>query len=104
MTLYKTGVFLLFFFLLGCVSENTVSKEELVIQSAADYAVASLLFEKDLSGNASYNIRKNAFVVIAFDKTVSPSAYNDVVNALRSSKAISGVRAEQEGVEICPLR
>jgi len=90
--------------LLGCAQENSLTREEMAIQSAADYEVASLLFEKDLSANASYNVRNNGFVVIVFDKTVPFSKYDAVVKALRSNKAIPGVRAEQEGVEVCPLR
>ncbi len=100
----KIFTILLVFLLAGCVSENSLTKEEIAIQSAADYEVASLLFDKNLSGNASYNVRSNGFVVIAFDQSVSETAYQDVVDALRSRKAIKGVHAEQEGVEVCPLR
>ena len=100
-------ILFLFSFLLllaGCVSEDVLTKAEMEKQSAADYQVASLLFEKDLSANASYNVRKDGFVVIVFDKSVPYRSYDDIVQSLRANKAISGVRAEQEGVEVCPLR
>ena len=102
----KLKILFLFSFLLlaGCVSEDVLTKAEMEKQSAADYQVASLLFEKDLSANASYNVRKDGFVVIAFDKSVPFTIYDDIVQSLRANKAISGVRAEQEGVEVCPLR
>jgi len=100
----KVLIPLFFLFLAGCAAEDSLTKEEMAIQSAADYEVASLLFDKDLSANASYNVRSDGFVVIAFDKSVSESAYQDVVDVLRSRKAIKGVRAEQEGIEVCPLR
>ena len=73
-------------------------------QSAADYQVASLLFERALSANASYKVSKNGFVKIVFDKSVPFTTYDNIVQTLRADKAISGVRAEQEGVEVCPLR
>lgn len=104
MNTLKILIPLLVLFLSGCATENSLTKEEMAIQSAADYEVASLLFDKDLSGNASYNVRNDGYVVIAFDKSVPESIFNDVVDALRSRKAIKGVRAEQEGVEVCPLR
>ena len=103
----KPGVIIVVAMLLsltGCTSENVLTKAEMEKQSAADYQVASLLFEKDLSANASYNVRKDGFVVIVLDKSVPFTSYDDIVQSLRANKAISGVRAEQEGVEVCPLR
>jgi hypothetical protein len=87
----------------GCAAENVLTTAEKEKQSAADYQVASLLFEKDLSANASYKVSKNGFVNIVFDKSVPFSSYDDIVQALRANKTINGVRAEQEGVEVCPL-
>ncbi len=88
----------------GCASEDVLTKAEIEKQSAADYQVASLLFENDLSSNASYKVSKNGFVNIVFDKSVVFSRYDAIVQALRANGSINGVRAEQEGVEVCPLR
>ena len=89
------------FILSGCVSDNVISQEELQVQDSADNVVSSVLFEKNLDGSASYNIRKDGFVVIQFDDTVTTQQYTDVVNALRSSSSIRGVRGEQGGAEVC---
>jgi len=88
----------------GCTPEDVLTKEEIATQSAADYQVANLLFDHDLSANASYKVKKDGSVLIVFDPSVSFERYNDIVQSLRANKAISGVRAEQEGVEVCPLR
>lgn len=90
--------------LVGCGSENVLSKEEMAIQNAADDAVATLLFEREMTIRASYNVRKDGFVVIKFDEFVQSQEYNEVVKSLRDNSQISGVRAEQMGKEVCPLR
>jgi hypothetical protein len=87
----------------GCASENVLTKEEIKAQSAADWEVASLLFNRGLTKSASYNVRKSGLVVIKFDKSVNFNTYNDIIQALRSNPAIDGVRGEQEGKEVCPL-
>ena len=81
-----------------------MTEEELKLQNAADYEVARILFDKDMSASASYKVHKNGTVVIIFEESVTYARYNDVVKTLRSSKVIKGVRAEQEGHEVCPLR
>ena len=63
----------------------------------------NILFDNDLDNAASYNIRKNGYVVIKFDSSVPEIKYTEVVNLLRSSKRLNGVFAEQSGVEVCPL-
>lgn len=87
-----------------CSSQNVLTEQEIKTQNAADSVVAELLFEKELETTASYHIRKSGFVVTRFDKSVSNKTYTDVVRTLRSNDKISGVLAEQEGVEVCPLR
>ena len=74
------------------------------LQGEADNVVSSLLFDKELDSNASYNIRKDGFVVIRFDESVSEQRYTEAVRLLRSSDNVKGVRAEQGGAEVCPLR
>ncbi len=103
----KPGEIVIIFMLMfmsACTSEHVLSKAELEKQRAADYQVASLLFDHDLSANASYKVSKTGFVNIVFDKSVPFATYDSIVRALRADKAINGVRAEQEGVEVCPLR
>ena len=99
----KLAVIFFIAILAGCSSQNILTEEEIKTQNDADSAVAELLFEKELEVTASYNVRKSGFVVIRFDKSVSDKVYTEVVRILRSNAKISGVRAEQEGVEICSL-
>ena len=101
---FKLAVIICIILLGGCSSQNVLTEQEIKTQNEADSAVAELLFEKELDVTASYNVRKSGFVVIRFDKSISKKTYTDVVNTLRSNKKIPGVQAEQEGVEICPLR
>ena len=91
-------------FLAGCAENNTVTKAEIETQNRADAVVSGLLFDKSLDNSASYNIRKNGFVVIKFDESVSERTYSEIVNSLRTSPEITGVKAEQSGREVCPLR
>lgn len=101
----STFRFLLFPALLaGCADNNAVTKAEIETQNRADAVVSGLLFDKSLDNSASYNIRKNGFVVIKFDESVSERTYSEIVNSLRSSPEITGVKAEQSGREVCPLR
>ena len=88
---------------LGCASENELTKEEMKVQSAADWEVATLLFDRGLTKTASYNVRKSGLVVIKFDKSIHFDTYNDIIQTLRSNSKIDGVRGEQEGKEVCPL-
>lgn len=70
-------------------------------QDAAATEVANVLFEKEMDNLASYNVRRDGHVVIKFDQSVSFAQYNDVVEVLRSKKAISGVYAKQGGKQVC---
>lgn len=90
--------------LVGCGSENVLTKEEMAVQNAADDVVATLLFDKEMTTRASYNVRKDGYVVIKFDKSVQSAEYNEIVKALRDNPKISGVMAEQMGKEVCPLK
>ena len=90
--------------LLGCASNNVVTQEQIETQNAADREVAAALFERDLTVRASYNVHNDGFVVIKFGHSVAPKAYTEVVQALRDNRLIKGVRAEQEGREVCSLR
>lgn len=101
-----TQCFLLTFIfaVIGCSSQNVLTEQEIKTQDDADNVIAELLFEKELTVTASYNVRKSGFVVIRFDKSVSDKIYTEVVRTLRNDNKIPGVYAEQEGVEVCPLR
>lgn len=101
---FKLAVIFCITTLIGCSSQNILTEEEIKMQNDADAVVSELLFEKDLTVTASYNIRKSGFVVIRFDKSVTSKIYTEVVNTLRKNAKIPGVEAEQEGVEVCPLR
>lgn len=89
-------------FISGCASDQVISQRELRLQDAAATEVASVLFEKEMDSLASYNVRRDGFVVIKFDQSVPFDRYNDVVATLRSNKAILGVYAEQGGKQVCP--
>lgn len=88
---------------IGCASQQSLTQEEMAIQNRADAVVSNLLFEEELDQTASYNVRKDGFVVIKFAKSVPSETYARVVEMLRSSSGIRGVRAEQGGREVCKL-
>jgi hypothetical protein len=88
----------------GCAGSNLITQEEIAKQNKADATVAGILFERELDTSASYNTRNDGFVVIKFDESVSRHTYTEVVNVLRSRPEITGVRAEQSGIEVCPLQ
>lgn len=90
--------------LAGCVSDQVISQEEMRIQDASAAEVANVLFEKEMDNLASYNVRRDGYVVIKFDQSVSFDKYNDVVQVLRNKKAINGVYAEQGGKQVCRLQ
>jgi len=90
--------------LLGCAADNVLTKDEIASQNNSSQIVTNVLFVNDVDEVASYNIRKDGYVVIQFDSSVSEEKYTKVVNQLRSSKIITGVWAEQSGVEVCPLQ
>ncbi len=91
-------------YLSGCTPANTITKEEINNQNIASQIVTEVLFENDADENDSYNIRKDGYVVIQFDSSVSEIKYTKVVDQLRSNRMITGVWAEQSDVEVCPLR
>jgi hypothetical protein len=99
----KYGLIWLVLIFLSACQANEFSAEEIAQQNAADSAVASLLFEKELDSLASYNVHKDGSVVIKFDASVSTQNYTDAVDALRQIDSIKGVQAEQGGQEVCPL-
>ncbi len=90
--------------LCGCASEHVLTQQEMRIQDAATTAVTHVLFEKGMDSVASYNVRRDGYVVIKFDQSVPFEKYNDVVHTLRGSRVISGVYAEQGGVQVCGPR
>mgnify|MGYP001823239353 CR=1 FL=1 len=90
--------------LAGCADNNALTRAEIETQNRADAVVSGLLFDESLDNTASYNIRKNGFVVIRFDESVAERTYSEIVHSLRSSPEITGVKAEQSGREVCPLR
>lgn len=100
----KLAGLVMFFLLAGCATDNVLSTAELEKQAKADAVVASVLFDQEVDANTSYNVRKNGFVVMKFDNTVSAEKYITVVDLLRSNADVNGVRAEQSGKEVCQLR
>lgn len=97
-------LFLICGLLFACTANNVLTKEEVRIQSESDAVVSGVLFEHELTESASYNVRKNGFVAIKFEESVSEKDYTNVVKLLRSSPAVNGVFAEQSGDEVCGLR
>jgi starvation-inducible outer membrane lipoprotein len=95
-------ILLLGLLLSGCASE-LISPEEMRVQEAASTEVANVLFDKDMDTTASFNVRRDGHVVIKFDSSVPFDRYNDVVQLLRSKKAIPSLYAEQGGREVCPM-
>ena len=94
----------LIIFLAGCSSPNILTEEEKKTQDAASEAVSGLLFDNELDTLASYNVRKNGYVVIKFHKSIKQKTYTNIVAKLRKTTSIRGVYAEQGGKEVCPLR
>jgi hypothetical protein len=90
--------------LCSCVSENELTKQQRQHQQQVDEIVAGVLFSRDLDTLASYNVHKDGLVVIKFDKSVTKKVYTEVVAELRANKNLGGLRAEQGGVEVCPLQ
>ena len=88
-------------FLSSCASDQVISREEMRVQDAAATEVANVLFDKEMDNLASYNVRRDGYVVIKFDKSVTFADYNAVVQTLRAKKTIHGVYAEQGGVQVC---
>jgi len=95
----------LFFALIltACTSNNVISDKQMRLQNAADTAVSETLFDRELEKVAPYHVRKNGFVALHFDESVSDKTYTEVVKSLRANPAISGVYAEQAGDEVCAL-
>jgi len=105
MIFYKIiGLVFLIIFLSSCVPDNVLTKEEIDNQDKAARVVTNTLFENDLDVMASYNIRKDGLVVIKFDQSVSEVKFTKIVNLLRANPDIQGLRAEQGGIEVCPLQ
>jgi hypothetical protein len=100
----KLFPFLALSLLVSCTGGTALTQAERSRQQAADYAVASILFENDLGGHASWNVHRDGSVVILFDESVSFADYTRVVGQMRSEPEIGAVRAEQSGREVCPLR
>jgi hypothetical protein len=90
--------------ILSCTPDNLLTQEEVENQNRSSQVVTDVLFENDADEAASYNVRNDGYVVIQFDSSVSEKKYTRIVNQLRSSSNIPGVWAEQDGVEVCPLR
>ena len=101
----KLVFFSFMFLLVGCVSNNVVTREEVATQNRVDAAVSSILFDHDMDKEASYNVRNSGHVVIKFHESVPTKVYIRVVELMRNNKDIPSVYAEQGGVEVCkPFR
>lgn len=83
---------------------NNLSEKEYIMQNNASTVVADVLFDRDLSEQASYNVRKNGEVIILFTPEVSSSRYTEAVDFLRKHKDVKAVYAEQSGREVCILK
>jgi hypothetical protein len=92
------------FLLASCSGGTALTQAERNLQQAADYRVATILFENELEGQASYNVHTDGSVVILFDESVSFTDYTRVVGEMRALPEIRAVRATQSGREVCPLR
>jgi len=95
------------FLLIGlgaCVTDQTVTPEQIALQNKVDALVAQELFARRLDEHTSYNVHTDGFVAIKFDESVTFQAYTDLVEWLRARPEIKGVRATQMGVEVCPVR
>ena len=100
----KLVTFLSFFLLASCTGGTALTQAERSRQQAADYSVATILFDNELEGQASYNVHTDGSVVILFDENVSFADYTRVVGEMRAVPEIMSVRATQSGREVCPLR
>ena len=87
----------------SCVDQNTLTNEEIQVQSNADTAAANILFEHEIDTQASYYVHKNGFIVIKFHQSVPSNIYTKAVDEMRSSPMISGVDAWQGGRNVCIL-
>jgi len=92
------------FLLASCTGGTALTQAERSRQQAADYSVATILFDNELEGQASYNVHTDGSVVILFDESVSFADYTRVVGQMRAVPEIRAVRATQSGREVCPLR
>ena len=90
--------------LVGCGSDNILTKQELETQSRADASVAEVLFDAEMDNKASYNVSKDGEVTIEFVPSVTMLEYTRVVDKLRASPDIKSVHAEQSGSAVCILR
>jgi len=90
--------------LVGCGSDNMLTKQELETQSQADASVAEVLFDAEMDNKASYNVSKGGEVTIEFVPSVTMLEYTRVVEKLRASTDIKSVHAEQSGSTVCILR
>ena len=103
-TISKFTVLLFLFLLAGCVDQQALTQKEIETQNRVDAIVSGLLFENELDEQASYNVRKDGFLVVKFSDSVTSDKYTEIVDTLRSNPEINGVRAEQSGREVCPIR
>lgn len=87
----------------SCSYENELTREQAQREQLIDEFVANTLFKRELDTHASYNVHKDGWVVIKFDKSVPEKVYTEVVAELRANKNLVGLRAEQEGMEVCPV-
>ncbi|MDH3353842.1 MAG: hypothetical protein OEL79_01360 [Chromatiales bacterium] len=98
-----SGLLFITLLLSSCAGPNELSKEEIIIQQNATDALTQILFENDLDENASFEVEKNGFVNLRIQGLVAIKTYTHAIDELRAHKDIHGVRAEQGGIEICPL-
>lgn len=100
----RMAILALIALLISCGGQQILSEQQRVRQDAADAQVAQILFKYELDQQASYNVRKDGFLVINFGPDVAIRVYTAVVEELRASPAIAGVRAQQSGREVCILK
>lgn len=95
-------LFIVIFFLSGCAGQSELTKQQVIIQQKATNALTEILFEHDLDENTSYEVNKDGYVHLRVQGLVSIKIYTKAIEELRAHSNISGVRAEQGGIEICP--
>ncbi len=103
MSFRKACVLTVVFLLAGCAGQESLTREQMEMQNRADAVVAGVLFEYDMDDAASYKVHRDGSVVIKFASSVPQLTYTQIVDRLRASDQINGVRAEQGGREVCKL-
>jgi len=88
----------------GCTTSSLTKKEIQRQNHTGGAAISVGLFEHGLDTAASRRVRNNGSVIIKFDHSMAAPTHTAVVEELRANANTPSVRAEQSGVEECPLK